>query len=193
MWRHKYDCRRNAINMIARSLMPHKQMMSHNVFSLFDTVSKRYLLKDDEASSSSGSQDPSIAAKKLFEVYGANNILGTFVKREVVEMESTFSGQTIKCMRTKIHARSFDWPFDHAGVSRELSCKLIMSKYWTDLENLITTELKAIFTDKHGYSNIGAAGNTTAGGGGEEEEEGKADEKEAKSVEEAKSVAEAEK
>ena len=127
MWRHKYDCRRNAFSMIGRSIMSHRQLEKTSTNNIFWSVASHYALEESNS-------DEEIA-RKIYQLYGANNVLGTFVKRNMVEIEAEHNGKKIKCFRTRIQTRCFDWPI--SKISRDLSCGILGTKYWSEAEDLI--------------------------------------------------------
>lgn len=91
-WRHKFDCRRNAINMIGCRHLSHSKMQGLQLRDLLELLQRQHGI------------DP-------FKDYSPMAVYGTFVKRVQVPHVgwNPITRESVPTLRTRLEARSFDW------------------------------------------------------------------------------------
>jgi tRNA(His) guanylyltransferase len=106
-WRHAYDCRRNAINMIAHHKLPDINLKSVGQGEVMKLLTEQGI--------SLQSFDPS-------------DIYGTFVKKVSVHHMgfNPKTGEHVSTMRSRLQGRVFDWRDEDEGGRTGL----VMSKTW---------------------------------------------------------------
>lgn len=92
IWRHRFDCRRNALHSIAQANYPSKSIEGQPIK---DVIQKLLIEKNIDA----------------YKNYPSENVYGCFVKKVQVEVEgkNPKTGEIIPTIRNRIVSKSFDW------------------------------------------------------------------------------------
>ena len=95
IWRHGFDCRRNALHSIAQANFPSKSIEGQPLKEVIDKLFKE---KHVDA----------------YKDYPSSNVYGTFVKRIQVQVngKNPKTGEIIPTTRNRIVSKSFDWIID---------------------------------------------------------------------------------
>lgn len=118
-WRHNYDCRRNSINQIGFSNFSHKQLNKVSVKNLID---KLKLEKNVD----------------IIRDYPLENIFGSFVKKLQykhigIDPVKNFEVETL---RTRVETRVLNM----SNMIEDERIKFVMSKYWNEIDEIISTQ-----------------------------------------------------
>lgn len=107
-WRHKFDCRRNAVNSVGFHILGHLAMENMPMTQVVQELKEKHNI------------DP-------FSAFSKAAMFGAFLKK--VQYQGTgfnpITGETVSCIRSKVEARSFDWE----GSEQERA-DLVMDKFW---------------------------------------------------------------
>ena len=92
IWRHRFDCRRNALHSIAQANYSPKSIEGQPIKEVIDRLSKE-------------------KAIDAYSAYPSDNVFGTFVKKVQVQVEgeNPRTGEIIPAIRNRIVSKSFDW------------------------------------------------------------------------------------
>jgi tRNA(His) guanylyltransferase len=92
IWRHHFDCRRNALHSIAQANYPAKSIEGHPIK---EVIQKLLMERNIDA----------------YKDYPSENVYGCFVKKVKVEIEgrNPKTCQIIQTIRNRIVSKSFDW------------------------------------------------------------------------------------
>ena len=92
LWRHRFDCRRNALHSIAQAHYPHKAIENQPIKDVIDRLLKE---KGIDA----------------YSYYPSDNVYGSFVKKQRVQIEgkNPKTEEIIPTIRNRIITKSFDW------------------------------------------------------------------------------------
>lgn len=107
-WRHKFDCRRNAVNSVGFHVLGHMAMEKLPMSQVLLELKHNYNI------------DP-------FTAFSKAAMFGVFLKKIQYEGYgiNPLTGEKVSCIRTTVEARSFDWE----GTAQERS-DLVMDKFW---------------------------------------------------------------
>lgn len=92
IWRHRFDCRRNALHSIAQANYPSKAIEGQPIKEVIDRLLKERGIN-------------------AYTQYPSENVYGSFVKKVQVEVMGTnpMTGENIKTVRNRFVTKSFDW------------------------------------------------------------------------------------
>lgn len=92
MWRHRFDCRRNALNSIALKYFSSDSIQGKSLKSVIEKIELENNIN-------------------IYTEFPHENVYGTFLKRVQYTIigENPISGEKIPTVRTRIEGRSFDW------------------------------------------------------------------------------------
>ena len=92
IWRHRFDCRRNALHSIAQAHYPPKSIEGHPIK---DIIERLLTEKGIDA----------------YTNYPSENVFGYFVKKIQVQIEgiNPKTGEILPTIRNRLAAKSFDW------------------------------------------------------------------------------------
>ena len=92
LWRHRFDCRRNALHSIAQANYSSKSIEGQPIKEVIER-----LLKEKNVDA--------------YKNYPADNVYGTFVKKEKYQIEgkNPITGEIIPTIRNRLVSKSFDW------------------------------------------------------------------------------------
>lgn len=107
-WRHAFDGRRNAINMVGGQYFSHRELHGLALADLIESLKDKYNV------------DP-------YRDYPSSAIHGTFLKRKLHPHIgfNPKTGQSVPSMRARIEARSFAWQMPELARA-----EMALSKYW---------------------------------------------------------------
>ena len=113
IWRHRFDCRRNALHSIAQAHYPPKSIEGQPLKDVIDR-----LLKEKQVDA--------------YTAYPSSNVYGTFVKKVQVQIDgkNPKTGEIIPTIRNRIVSKSFDWTEE---VDSESIVKFISDPFFNKL------------------------------------------------------------
>ncbi|KAJ3194657.1 hypothetical protein HK101_002246 [Irineochytrium annulatum] len=116
-WRSNFDGFRNAISSVAQSLFSSKELHGKNIPSLVELIASKGV--------------------DVYKDFHAKYLFGTFVKRELFELEGFTdprTGSFVKqpVIRGRLRTGSFNW----ADYTPEERVKFVAAKYWVDGKRL---------------------------------------------------------
>lgn len=112
LWRHRHDCRRNAVNSAGAANFPHNDLQG---LGLAEVIQK---LRDEKGID-------------FYSAYPPEAVYGVFLKRRQVAHVglNPITGQKCPTVRTRPEARSFDLK---ATLPLGTVAELLLAKYWQD-------------------------------------------------------------
>lgn len=122
-WRHRYDTLKNATLTYALNCYPQKAIQGQSPFQL------RALMKTEKN-------------WDLFEEAPKNIIYGTFLKKELYDLESIDqkTQQPVTVQRGRVRIGSFD--MHKVFPTSDDKLQFMMSKYWNDEKNILANEIE---------------------------------------------------
>lgn len=107
-WRHKFDCRRNAVNSVGFHLLGHGELVNVPLTQVLSQLQATHRV------------DP-------FEAYPKPAMWGAFLKRIRFEHVgfNPVTGESVPALRTRIEARTLDW-----GGDEESRTAMTMARFW---------------------------------------------------------------
>lgn len=99
IWRHRFDCRRNALHSIAQAHYSPKEIEGQPIKEVIDR-----LLKEKNVDA--------------YTAYPNDNVYGSFVKKIQVQIEgkNLKTGEIIPTIRNRIQSKSFDWTEENSEM-----------------------------------------------------------------------------
>lgn len=121
-WRHHYDCRRNAINMIGFNHFPHKELHGLTVPQVIEKVTFEKNID-------------------ILSHYQSSNVFGTFVKRKIVPHIgfNPRTGESVMTSRNRIEGRSFNMQDDN----EQQMVQLVISTSWNEYDQWVEGNTKS--------------------------------------------------
>eukprot|EP00276_Gloeochaete_wittrockiana_P011293 CAMPEP_0184644160 /NCGR_PEP_ID=MMETSP0308-20130426/922_1 /TAXON_ID=38269 /ORGANISM="Gloeochaete witrockiana, Strain SAG 46.84" /LENGTH=268 /DNA_ID=CAMNT_0027072535 /DNA_START=330 /DNA_END=1136 /DNA_ORIENTATION=+ len=127
-WRHAFDCRRNAVQMVARRHFSHKALDGLRLSEILQKLRDEKNVHDfDSLFGKKTPVDPSIEGGVSLR---KASVYGVFLKKEQVQREgyNPITQKICSALRGIVTARSFDWSL----VQEDERVAMTMSKYWRE-------------------------------------------------------------
>lgn len=107
-WRHAYDGRRNAVNMVGSQYFDHKMLQGMPMAGVIEKLRSEHSIEP-------------------FKSFPPSAVYGAFLKKRMFPHVgfNPKTGQSVPTMRARIEARSFDWKMD--SVKR---AEMVLAKVW---------------------------------------------------------------